>query len=94
MQARWGRRWARPAFRYVDKGTLATIGRARAVAHILGRDFSGFPAWVFWALLHIAYLISFRAKALVLLDWAWSYVTFGRGARLITGGASPTTLHP
>ncbi len=83
---------ARPAFRYVDKGTLATIGRARAVAHIMGGDFGGFGAWVFWALLHIAYLISFRAKALVLLDWTWSYLTFGRGARLITGNADRTTL--
>lgn len=78
----------RPVFRYVDKGTLATIGRARAVAHILGGNFGGFPAWLFWVLLHIAYLISFRAKILVFVDWIWSYITFGRGARLITGGTS------
>ncbi|MFO0830510.1 MAG: NAD(P)/FAD-dependent oxidoreductase [Phycisphaerales bacterium] len=88
---------ARPAFRYVDKGTLATIGRARAVAHVMGGNFGGFPAWLFWVLLHIAYLISFRAKLLVFVDWVWSYVTFGRGARLITGGTegeSRTTLSP
>ncbi len=83
---------ARPAFRYVDKGTLATIGRARAVAHILGGNYGGFPAWLFWVLLHIAYLISFRAKVLVFVDWIWSYATFGRGARLITGGTARTTL--
>jgi len=81
-----GRTGPRPAFCYVDKGTLATIGRARAVAHILGGNFGGFPAWLFWVLLHIAYLISFRAKVLVFVDWIWSYMTFGRGARLITGG--------
>lgn len=86
---------ARPNFRYIDKGTLATIGRARAVAHVLGGNFGGFPAWLFWVLLHIAYLISFRAKVLVFVDWIWSYMTFGRGARLITGGTlepSRTTL--
>ncbi len=75
----------RPRFQYVDKGTLATIGRSRAVAHVFGVNFSGFLAWVFWAGLHIAFLIDFRAKLLVLLDWTWSYVTFRRGSRLITG---------
>lgn len=75
----------RPHFRYVDKGTLATIGRSRAVAHVFGINFSGFLAWIFWAGLHVAFLIDFRAKLLVLLDWTWSYVTFRRGSRLITG---------
>ena len=83
----------RPAFVYRDKGLLATIGRARAVAHVFGRDFAGFPAWALWALVHIFFLIGFRSKILVLLDWMWSYVTFGRGSRLITGstasGAAP-----
>lgn len=75
----------RPHFQYIDKGTLATIGRSRAVAHVFGINFSGFIAWVFWAGLHVAFLIDFRAKLLVLLDWTWSYVTFRRGSRLITG---------
>ncbi|MFO0857585.1 MAG: NAD(P)/FAD-dependent oxidoreductase [Phycisphaerales bacterium] len=75
----------RPHFQYIDKGTLATIGRSRAVAHVFGINFSGFLAWVFWAGLHVAFLIDFRAKLLVLLDWTWSYVTFRRGSRLITG---------
>lgn len=79
----------RPAFAYRDKGLLATIGRARAVAHVFGRDFAGFPAWVLWALVHIFFLIGFRSKILVLLDWIWSYVTFGRGSRLITGTTRP-----
>jgi NADH:ubiquinone reductase (H+-translocating) len=75
----------RDAFVYQDKGTLATIGRAKAVAHVFGRDFGGLPAWLLWAGLHIVYLISFRAKAIVLLNWIWAYVFFRRGARLITG---------
>lgn len=76
---------ARPAFTYVDKGSLATIGRARAVAHVFGQNFSGLPAWLLWALVHVAYLIGFRSRVLVLLEWVFAYVFFRRGARLITG---------
>jgi NADH:ubiquinone reductase (H+-translocating) len=70
-------------FRYVDKGNLATIGRSKAVADVKGIHLSGFPAWATWLLVHIAYLIGFQNRALVLLRWTVSFVTRGRGARLI-----------
>jgi NADH:ubiquinone reductase (H+-translocating) len=72
-------------FRYVDKGNLATIGRGRAVGEYKGMRFTGFVAWLVWALVHVYYLIGFRSRALVLFEWAWAYVTFQRGARLIVG---------
>lgn len=75
----------RPAFRYRDKGSLATIGRARAVADIRGLRFSGFLAWLAWLGIHIFYLIGFRNRFFVLAGWAWHYLTFRRGARIITG---------
>ena len=75
----------RDRFQYVDMGSLATIGRARAVADIRGLRFSGFLAWVAWLVIHIFYLIGFRNRLLVLVSWAWSYLTFRRGARIITG---------
>ena len=71
-------------FRYVDKGTLATIGRAAAVADIRGWKISGFPAWIAWLGIHIFFLIGFRNRILVLIEWAWAYVSWQRGARLIT----------
>jgi NADH dehydrogenase len=71
-------------FRYVDKGMLATIGRGAAVARIGWFKASGFFAWVLWLFVHILFLIGFRNRVLVMLQWAWSYVTFDRGARLIT----------
>ena len=74
-----------PAFHYRDKGSLATIGRAAAVAEIGRLRFGGFLAWMAWLLIHIFYLIGFRNRLWVLAGWAWSYVTFKRGARLITG---------
>jgi NADH:ubiquinone reductase (H+-translocating) len=70
-------------FRYVDKGNLATIGRSKAVADVKGVHLSGFPAWATWLLVHIVYLIGFQNRALVLLRWTVSFVTRGRGARLI-----------
>jgi NADH dehydrogenase len=75
----------RAPFVYSDKGLLATIGRARAVAALPSAGFSGFPAWLLWAMVHIFFLISFRAKVLVMIEWAWAYFVFERGARLITG---------
>jgi NADH dehydrogenase len=72
-------------FRYVDKGNLATIGRARAVADIKGMHFGGALAWLLWLGIHIFYLIGFQNRILVLLRWSFSFVTRGRGARLITG---------
>ncbi len=74
-------------FRYLDKGKLATIGRAAAVADIRGLHVSGLPAWLLWLFVHIYFLIGFRNRVAVLLQWAWSYVTFRRGARLITDTA-------
>lgn len=76
---------SRPAFRYRDKGTLATIGRARAVADLKGFRFGGFFAWLAWLAIHIFYLIGFRNRFFVLAGWAWHYLTFRRGARIITG---------
>lgn len=74
-------------FRYRDKGSLATIGRARAVAEVKGLEFSGFLAWVTWLTIHIFYLIGFENRIVVLLRWAYAYFTRGRGNRLITGAA-------
>jgi NADH dehydrogenase len=75
----------RKPFRYRDKGSLATIGRARAVADIKGIRFGGFAAWFAWLAIHIFYLIGFRNRFFVLAGWAWHYLTFRRGARIITG---------
>jgi NADH dehydrogenase len=72
-------------FRYHDKGSLATIGRAAGVADFGRLHVSGFVAWVLWLTVHIFFLIGFRNRLFVLLSWAWSYFTFQRGARLITG---------
>jgi NADH:ubiquinone reductase (H+-translocating) len=75
-------------FHYTDKGNLATIGRARAVAEIKWLKLSGFVAWVTWLGVHLFYLISFRNRVLVLIQWFFSFATRGRGARLITGQAT------
>jgi len=74
----------RQPFRYVDKGMLATIGRGAAVAQIGSIKASGFLAWLLWLFVHIYFLIGFRNRLLVIFQWAWSYITFDRGARLIT----------
>jgi NADH dehydrogenase len=74
-------------FRYRDKGTLATIGRAAGVADIRGLRFFGLTAWVLWLFVHIFFLIGFRNRVAVILEWAWSYLTWKRGARLITDTA-------
>jgi len=88
----------RETFRYVDKGIMATIGRSRAVARIGRLRLSGFLAWAAWLLLHIVYLIDFRNRIVVLLDWAWSYFTYQRGSRLITGhrldAGTPESIRP
>jgi NADH dehydrogenase len=76
-----------PPFHYRDKGTLATIGRARAVADISGIRLGGFVAWVAWLAVHIFYLIGFENRMIVLLRWAYSFFTRGRGSRLITDAA-------
>jgi NADH dehydrogenase len=76
-------------FRYLDKGSLATIGRAAAVAQIGKLQLTGFLAWVLWLVVHILTLIGFRNRFVVLIEWAVVYLRDERGARLITGGALP-----
>ncbi len=81
-----------PPFRYFDKGSLAVIGRAAAVADAFGLHISGFLAWLVWAFIHITYLVSFQSRILVFIQWAIQDLTFSRGARLITGSA-PTDFN-
>jgi len=84
----------RPAFRYRNRGEMATIGRARAVADIVGHSFSGFFAWLLWSVVHIAFLVGFRNKLLVMVHWAWQWLVQSRGARLITGEVRPRVREP
>jgi len=84
-----GERFARRAFHYRDKGNLAVLGRADAVLATKHVAQHGFFAWLVWAFVHIAYLISYRSRLLVMFQWAWSFLTFKRGARLITGEVPP-----
>jgi len=81
-----------PAFHYFDKGSLAVIGRAAAVADVFGLHISGFLAWLVWAFIHVTYLVSFQSRILVFIQWAIQDLTFNRGARLITG-AAPTDFN-
>jgi NADH dehydrogenase len=83
----------RRAFHYWDKGQLAVIGRGRAVADIWKLHFGGLLAWFIWTFVHIFFLIGFRNRILVMIQWAWSYITYGRGARLITS-ETPCTAPP
>jgi NADH dehydrogenase len=81
-----------PPFRYFDKGSLAVIGRAAAVADVFGLHISGFLAWLVWAFIHVTYLVSFQSRILVFIQWAIQDLTFNRGARLITGSV-PTDFN-
>jgi NADH dehydrogenase len=74
----------RPAFKYWDKGTMATIGRSAAVAWIGRFKFSGYPAWLAWLFIHLIFLIGFRNRLAVLFQWAYSYFSYKRSARIIT----------
>lgn len=78
-----GQREPKP-FKYLDKGNMATIGRSSAIADVRNIHLSGFIAWLAWLAVHILYIIGFRNRVLVLIQWAWAYVTYSRGARLIT----------
>jgi NADH:ubiquinone reductase (H+-translocating) len=83
---------AKPAsapFAYSDRGDLAVIGRASAVADIFGLELWGWPAWFVWVSIHILYLVEFQSRIIVLIRWAFEYLAFRRGARLITGGDRP-----
>ena len=77
----------RKNFKYVDKGSMATIGRSKAIAHVWGLKMTGWIAWVFWLFLHVFFLIGFRNRIAVMMGWAWAYFTRERSARLITGDA-------
>ncbi|HLZ90421.1 MAG TPA: NAD(P)/FAD-dependent oxidoreductase [Candidatus Acidoferrum sp.] len=74
-----------PPFRYFDKGDMAVIGRAAAVANIFGLHVSGLPAWLIWLFIHLMYIVEFQNRVLVFVQWGFEYLTFNRGARLITG---------
>ncbi|MGY8640914.1 MAG: NAD(P)/FAD-dependent oxidoreductase [Verrucomicrobiales bacterium] len=75
----------RPQFRYFDKGSMATIGRSAAVASGMGLKFTGFVAWLMWLFIHLLFLVGFRNKIAVLIQWFYAYVRYRRGARIITG---------
>ena len=74
-----------PPFRYRDRGTMATIGRARAVAVVGPLRFSGLLAWLAWLFIHLMYIVEFQNRLLIFFQWAWNYFTWNRSARLITG---------
>jgi NADH:quinone reductase (non-electrogenic) len=76
------------AFEYFDKGNLAVIGRAAAVASIFGVHLSGLPAWIVWVFIHLMYIVHFQSRILVFIQWAIQDLTFSRGVRLITGTAA------
>ena len=84
----------RKAFKYFDKGSMATIGRSRAIAEARGIRLHGFIAWLAWLFIHIWYLIGFRNRLSVLLNWTWSYISYKRGARLITSTGWEPDLKP
>ncbi|MFL6353298.1 MAG: NAD(P)/FAD-dependent oxidoreductase [Bryobacteraceae bacterium] len=79
-------------FHYFDKGDIAVIGRATAVANVFGVHLWGFIAWLVWLFVHLMYLVEFKSRILVLVQWAFEYVTFNRGARLITGHTASDIL--
>ncbi len=80
---------ARAPFKYRDKGSMATIGKAKAIADIHGWRFTGFIAWLMWSMIHLMFLITFRSKVFVMLNWAYTYIFQSTGARLITGEFKP-----
>jgi NADH dehydrogenase len=81
-----------PGFRYFNKGDMAVIGRAAAVANIFGIHVSGLPAWLIWLFVHLIYIVEFQSRVLVFIQWGFEYLTFSRGARLITGIAATDSL--
>jgi NADH dehydrogenase len=81
-------------FWYFDKGSMATIGRHKAVADLHLLHLSGLPAWLAWLFIHILFLVGFRNRVVVLVQWAWAYLTFNKGARLITRNFQAETRPP
>jgi NADH dehydrogenase len=86
-----GKPLVRP-FHYFNKGDLAVIGRAAAVANIFGVHISGWPAWLIWLFVHLMYIVEFQSRVLVFIQWGFEYLTFSRGARLITGTAATDSV--
>ena len=84
----------RPAFTYLNKGTMATIGRSAAVAQLGKLEFNGWLAWAAWLLVHLVFLVGFRNKVAVMLQWAYSYFTYKRGSRIVTGIEESRTQQP
>ncbi len=82
----------RKAFRYKDKGSMATIGRARAIADVIGVRFAGFFAWMLWLFIHVLFLVDFRNRLAVLFEWAWAYLTWQRSSRVILASHEPRKL--
>jgi len=85
IRARVEKKPVPPPFHYFDKGDMAVIGRAAAVANIFGLYLSGLPAWLLWLFIHLMYIVEFQSRVLVFVQWGFEYLTFSRGARLITG---------
>jgi NADH dehydrogenase len=81
-----------PPFHYFNKGDMAVIGRAAAVANIFGFHVSGLPAWLIWLFIHLIYIVEFQSRVLVFIQWGFEYLTFSRGARLITGEAATDSV--
>jgi len=79
-------------FHYFNKGDMAVIGRAAAVANIFGVHISGWPAWLIWLFIHLMYIVEFQNRVLVFIQWGFEYLTFSRGARLITGTAATDSV--
>ena len=77
-----------PPFHYFNKGEMAVIGRAAAVANIFGVHVSGLLAWLMWLFIHLIYIVEFQSRIVVFIQWGFEYLTFSRGARLITGEAA------
>ncbi|MFI5058445.1 MAG: NAD(P)/FAD-dependent oxidoreductase [Candidatus Acidiferrales bacterium] len=92
IRARLHGRKELPAFRYVNKGEMAVIGRAAAIANIFGFHLSGLLAWLTWLFVHLMYIVEFQNRVLVFVQWGFEYLTFSRGARLITGEAATDSL--
>ncbi|HEV2196968.1 MAG TPA: NAD(P)/FAD-dependent oxidoreductase [Candidatus Acidoferrum sp.] len=86
-----GKQPLRP-FHYFNKGDMAVIGRAAAVANIFGVHISGWPAWLIWLFIHLMYIVEFQSRILVFIQWGFEYLTFSRGARLITGTAATDSV--
>jgi NADH:ubiquinone reductase (H+-translocating) len=92
IKARIENKKAEAAFRYFNKGDMAVIGRAAAVANIFGFHLSGFIAWFTWLFVHLMYIVEFQNRVMVFIQWGFEYLTFSRGARLITGTAATDSI--